>query len=188
MSDPQSDDLTQLLQAWRDGNESVLERLIPLIYPELRRIAHAYLRRELGQKPLETTELVHELYLRLAGGALPDWDSRTHFYSIAARLIRQILVDAARELRAQKRGSGLTPLPLDDARELAAGQAPDVITVHEALDELASFDERKARILELRYFGGLETAPIAAILEISESTVARELRTAKAWLKAYLSR
>ncbi len=187
MQEVKTAELTQLLHEWRDGDQQALHRLVPLIYPELKRIAHAHLKREFGQKPLSTTELVSELYLRLATGNSPEWDSRTHFYSIAARLTRQILVDSAREQRAQKRGSGVQPVSLEEAKELAGGRSPDVLAIHEALGQLAQFDERKAQILELRYFGGLEAAQISAVLDLSESTIAREIRAAKAWLRSYLA-
>ncbi|QOY89061.1 ECF-type sigma factor [Paludibaculum fermentans] len=187
MQEVKTAELTQLLHEWREGDQQALHRLVPLIYPELKRIAHAHLKREFGHKPLSTTELVSELYLRLATGNSPEWDSRTHFYSIAARLTRQILVDSAREQRAQKRGSGVQPVSLEEAKELAGGRSPDVLAIHEALSQLAQFDERKAQILELRYFGGLEAAQISAVLDLSESTIAREIRAAKAWLRSYLA-
>lgn len=187
MQDVKSEELTQLLRNWREGDQAALHQLVPLIYPELKRIAHAHLKREFGQRSLSTTELVSELYLRLATGNPPDWDNRAHFYSIAARLVRQILVDAAREQRAQKRGAGVAPLPLEEARELPGGNSTGVLAVHEALSQLAEFDERKAQMLELRYFAGLEAAQMAAVLQLSESTIARELRAAKAWLRVYLA-
>ncbi|MBN9659757.1 MAG: sigma-70 family RNA polymerase sigma factor [Acidobacteria bacterium] len=187
MQEVKTEELTQLLHEWRGGDQQALHRLVPLIYPELKRIAHAHLKREFGQKPMSTTELVSEVYLRLAGGNAPEWDSRTHFYSIAARLTRQILVDAAREQRAQKRGSGVAPLSLEQAQDLPGGTSTDVLAIHEALNQLAGFDSRKSQILELRYFAGLEGAQIAAVLGLSESTVAREVRAAKAWLRSYLT-
>lgn len=187
MHEVKTAELTQLLHEWREGSQQALHRLVPLIYPELKRIARAHLKREFSHKPLSTTELVSELYLRLATGNAPEWDSRTHFYSIAARLMRQILVDAAREQRAQKRGSGVVPLSLEQAQDLPGGSSTDVLAIHEALSQLAVFDPRKAQILELRYFAGLDGAQIAAVLELSESTVAREVRAAKAWLRSYLT-
>lgn len=187
MQDVMSEDLTQLLRNWREGDQAALHQLVPLIYPELKRIAHAHLKREFGQRSLSTTELVSELYLRLATGNPPDWDNRAHFYSIAARVVRQILVDAAREQRAQKRGAGAQPISLEEAGDLAGGSSAGVLAVHEGLSQLSEFDERKAQILELRYFGGLEVAQMAVVLQLSESTIARELRAAKAWLRVYLA-
>lgn len=187
MAEVPGNELTRLLSEWQGGSRESLEQLAPIIYPELRRIAGRYLRREMGAPALSTTELVHELYVRLAADKLPEWENRLHFYGIAARLIRQILVDEARERRAQKRGHGMDLVPIDEMNDIAPRQSADVLALHDALNELARTDERKARILELRYFSGLEGEEIASVLGISGSTVARELRVAKAWLKTYLS-
>ncbi len=187
MVEPSGNELTRLLSEWRGGNRESLELLAPIIYPELRRIAGSHLRREMGAPALSTTELVHELYVRLAGNSLPELENRVHFYGIAARVIRQILVDEARERRAQKRGSGLDVLPIDEMNDIAPHQSGDVLALHDALNELARTDERKARILELRYFSGLGGEEIATVMDVSTATVARELRVAKAWLKTYLS-
>lgn len=180
-------ELTQLLVSWRGGDRAALERLAPLIYPELRRIAHRHLYREGDGCRFSTTELVHEVFLKIAEDQLPEWENRIHFFAIAARLIRQVLVDDARERKAQKRGSGASAIPIQELNDISAERSGDVLTLHEALNELARVDERKSRILELRYFGGLEGDEIATALDVSPSTVARDLRVARAWLKSYLS-
>lgn len=187
MAEGSGADLTGLLASWREGNRAALDKLAPLIYPELRRIAHRHLYREGDACRFSTTELVHEVYVKMAEDQLPDWQSRVHFFGIAARLIRQILVDEARERKAQKRGSGIGAIPIDELHDVSDKRPADVLTLHEALTELARVDERKSRILELRYFGGLEGDEIAEAMEVSPATVARDLRVARAWLKSYLS-
>ena len=180
-------EMTQLLADLRDGDRAAFEKLASLLYPELRRLAHLHLSRELGAQRFSTTELVHEVYVRLADEPLPEWKSRVHFFGTIARLVRRILVDEARERKAQKRGSGLNTVSLDELRDFSEQPPPSVLALHEAMNELEKSDPRKAHILELRYFGGLEGEEIAAIVDVSPSTVARELRVAKAWVKTYLT-
>lgn len=175
--------VTQLLQQWAAGDTAALEQLTPLVYPELRRLAQGYLRRERGDVTLQPTELVHEAYLRLMSSRPPNCESRTHFYGIAALLMRQVLVDHAREFRAVKRGGGVKPLALDEPDVLALEQADNLLALHEALNGLARLDDRKSRAIELRFFGGLTVEEIGSVLNVSPSTVVRELRLAEAWLR-----
>lgn len=178
--------VTRLLLAWRrQDDEAALEQLTPLVYGELRALARRYMRGERAGHPLQTTALVHEAYLRLVGLDL-EWQGRVHFFAVAARLMRRVLVDYARERRAAKRGGGALAVALDEvelaAPELAGGQAVDVIELHDVLERLASFDRRKSQVVELRYFGGLTIDETAGVLEVSNATVERDLRLAKAWL------
>lgn len=175
-------DVTQLLQAWRNGNQQALAQLTPLVYAELRRLAAQYLRRERSGHTLQTTALINEAYLQLLGQAPIDWQNRAHFIGIAARLMRQILVDHARARLTEKRGQGATALPLDEAKDVPNKTAPDVLALDDALHDLAKFDERKSRIIELRYFGGLSLEEIEEVMNISAATIRRDLRMAEAWL------
>ncbi len=177
--------VTQLLLAWHNGDAQALERLTSLVYDELRRLAARYLQRERAGHTLQATALVNEAYLQLIQQqqvALVDWQSRAHFIGIAARLMRQILVDHARAHVAAKRGQGAPDLPLDEAIELPQRITPDVIALDDALRDLANFDERKSRIIELRYFGGLSMEEIAEVTSLSVATLRRDLRMAEAWL------
>lgn len=178
MEDRQKD-ITRLLLAWRDGRQEALEQLAPMIYGELHRLAHRYLRDE-RHKPLETTELVHEAFLRLVGSDL-EWHGRRHFYVVAARQMRRILVDLARRRAAQKRQGREREITLREG-QVAGGPPVDVLALDEALRELAVFDERKCRVIELSYFTGLAIPAIAESLGVSTATVERDLRTARAWL------
>ena len=174
----------ELLREWRAGDRSALDHLIPLVYDELHRLASGFMR---GQRPghtLRPTALVAEAYEKLAGAA-PDLTDRVHFFAVAARVMRQILVDHARERSAGKRGGGERPVTLDEA--LVAGAQPDeVVDLDRALDELATFDERRARAVELHYFGGLTHDEVAEVLGVHVNTVARDLRLAEAWLHSKL--
>lgn len=173
--------VTALLRQWRSGNEGALAELLPIVYAELLRVAAAYLRAERPDHSMRPPDLVAEAYLRLAHGEQPEWKDRVHFLGIAARTMRQILVDHARKRNTAKRGDGARPLTLDDA--LAAHDRPrELVAVDEALDALAGFDERKARTIELHYFGGLTQSEIAELLEVHVNTVARDLRLAEAWI------
>lgn len=183
--DSQSD-VTRLLVAWGDGDEEVLERLYPLVYDELRRLAHGRIRHEREPHTLQTTALVHEAFLRLVGQNGNAWESRGHFFAIAAQMMRRVLVDYARRRRGQKRGGGLVPLSLEEAPEPASGTADEVLRIHDALTDLAKVDGRKAKMVELRFFGGLSIAETARCLEVSEGTVMRDWTLAKAWLKRRL--
>lgn len=174
--------VTRLLRQWSDGDQSVLDELTPLVYQELRRLAESYFRRERPDHTLQPTALVHEAWLRLVDQGQPEWNSRSHFYSFAAHLMRQILVDHARSARAQKRGGGEQSVPVS---EIDVGSpAPDInlLALDEALTRLAQIDERKVRVIELRFFSGMTTEEIAEALDTSTRTVERELQLARAWL------
>lgn len=178
--EPSPSQVTRLLMAWRDKDEQALEQLTPLVYGELRALARRYMRGERAGHPLQTTGLVHEAYLRLVGLDL-EWQGRVHFFAVAARLMRRVLVDYAREHRAAKRGGGERAVGLDEV-ELAEGPAVDVVELNEVLERLAAFDRRKSQVVELRYFGGLTIDETAGVLDVSHATVERDLKLAKAWL------
>ena len=177
-----SEGVTQLLIDWGKGDQAALEKLMPLVYSELRRLASNYLRRERGEHTLQPTALVNEAYLRLFNQREVAWDDRAHFFGIAARVMRQILVDHARKQRARKRGMGArddrSVSKLADPR----GQDIDVLALHEALDELALLDPRQAEIVELRYFGGLTEQEVATVKTLSPATIRREVAAARFWL------
>jgi RNA polymerase sigma factor (TIGR02999 family) len=174
--------VTQLLQQWSRGDDAALAELTPLVYEELRRLAHHYMERERPDHTLQTTALVNEAYLRLADQTNPNWQSRAHFFAVAARAMRQILVSYARSNRAQKRGGGGARIQLDEAAILSPEQSNEIVDVHEALKKLATLDERKAQVVELKYFGGLNHDEIAEVLKISTVTVRRDWMFAKTWL------
>jgi RNA polymerase sigma factor (TIGR02999 family) len=174
-----------LLIAWRDGDSSALDRLMPLMYDELHSLARRQLRGERPDHTLQTTALLHEAYLKLIGADV-QWDGRVHFLAVAATLMRRILVDHARARSRQKRGSGINEVPLDQADVAAPESSVDLIVLDEALTRLAAFDARKARAAELHYFGGLSYEETARALDISEATAHRDLRVAKAWLQREL--
>jgi RNA polymerase sigma factor (TIGR02999 family) len=179
--------VTILLQKWRRGEEAALGQIAEILDRELQRLAAAYLRRERPGHTLQPTALVNEAYLRLVGQASPpDWESRSHFVAIAANHMRQILVDQARRHRAAKRGSGVTLMPLDDANAASDPRSVDLLALDEALTQLAAVDERKARAMELKYFGGLQMAEIATVLDISVKTVEKDVRLGIAWLRSAL--
>ncbi|MBL8230068.1 MAG: sigma-70 family RNA polymerase sigma factor [Bryobacterales bacterium] len=180
-------ELTRLLAASRNGDTGALDRLMPVVYDELHRIAHRYLSNERGGHTLQTTALVHEAYMRLAGGAT-GYQDRAHFFAIAARTMRRILVDYANARLTTKRGSGALRVDLDEA--LAIGSQPDeqILAIDQAIRALEAQDERKARIVELIFFSGLSREEAAEAMNLSPATVFRELRMAKAWIHAYLTR
>lgn len=182
MAEPSSHDVTQLLKDWRNGDPQALERLTPLVYGELRRLAAHYLRREREGHTLQATALVNEAYVQLVGQQEKDWQNRAHFIGVAAHLMRKILVDHARTHAAAKRGGGEQALPLDEAIEIPGKLAPDVLALDDALKDLAKRDPRKSHIVELRYFGGLQMEEIAELTNLSVATLRRELRMAEAWL------
>jgi RNA polymerase sigma factor (TIGR02999 family) len=174
--------ITRLLLEWREGNEVALEQLTPLVYNELRKLASRYLGRERPGHTLQPTALVHEAYLRLVEQNQQSWESRSHFFGVAAHLMRLILVDWARRSRAGKRGGGAKPVPLEDL-EVQANQEPeDVIALDEALTALAAIDPRKVKVIEQRYFAGMTAEEVAQSLGISKPTVERETRLAQLWL------
>jgi RNA polymerase sigma factor (TIGR02999 family) len=188
MSRPSQPDVTALLQAWRTGDDEALARLTPLVYDELHRLAHRSMRGERPGHPLQTTALVHEAYIKLVDSRRVGWQSRAHFFAIAAQLMRRILVDVVRRQRFQKRGGGCQTVSLGDGLEVAAHVSADVVAVDGALQELSKLDPRKARVVELRYFGGLSLEETAEALNVSTDTVGRDWRAAKAWLTRELRR
>lgn len=176
-----ADNLTGLLVEWRDGDQAALERLMPLVYDQLRRIAHRYVQRERNGHTLQTSALVNEAYLRLADQKVV-WQNRAHFFAVTARVMRHILIDHARRRRYAKHGGETQQVPLDEAAAMSLERAAELIALEEALDELAQLDQRKSRVVELRYFGGLSLEETAETLNISLMTVRRDWRAAKAWL------
>ena len=182
-------DVTRLLIAWKEGDRAALDALTPHVYQELRRIAASYLRNERPGHTLQPTALIHEAYLRLIDQSLPQFNSRTHFFGVAAQIMRQILVDFARSHRAEKRGGGLPHVDLTEATLVDRGDAERsmrLLDLNDALDRLATFDNRKARVIELRYFGGLQREEVAEVLGVSLATVKRDLSLGEAWLKREL--
>jgi RNA polymerase sigma-70 factor, ECF subfamily len=179
---PQAGVVTGLLRAWSLGDLEARERLMPLVYEELRRRAAAYLRRERKDHTLQPTALVHEAYLRLVGQHRVVWQNRAHFFGIAAQMMRRILVDHAKRQRRGKRFGGAVRVPLDDRVGAARPPECDLLLLDVALDELAAIDSRQGQIVELRYFGGLSESEVAEVLTISRSTVTREWLIAKGWL------
>jgi len=175
-------DVTQLLLAWSQGDQGARDKLIPLVYDELRRLADHYLRRERPDHTLQTTALVHEVYLRLADGSQVQWQSWAHFYNVAAQLMRRILIDHARSHYTAKRLSPSAKLSLDEAIDMSDERAAELVALDDALTSLEALDPQKSRVVELRFFGGLTTAEIAEALGVSPSTITREWRIAKLWL------
>ena len=181
-------DVTLLLTKWRNGDQSALDRLMPLVYGELHRIAGRYLHSERTGHTLQTTALVHEAYLRLVDETRIQWQGRAHFFGVAATLIRNILVDYARGQKAVKRGSGIGKLSLEEAFALQmADESPDILAVDDALQALSKFDPQQGRIVELRFFAGLTIEETAEVLQISPSTVKRDWILAKTWIYRTLS-
>ena len=176
------DNLTELLVEWREGDKAALDRLIPLVYDELRRIAHRYVQRERDGHTLQTSALVNEAYLRLAGQHKVSWQNRAHFFAVTAQVMRHILIDHARRRRYAKHGGEARQIPIKDASGMSMERAAELIALEEALDELAKLDRRKSSVVELRYFGGLSLEETAEVLGISLMTVRRDWRAAKAWL------
>jgi RNA polymerase sigma-70 factor, ECF subfamily len=181
-------DVTQLLQAWSSGDEAALERLVPLVYRDLHLRARRCMAGERVERSLQTTALVHEAYLKLVGPSPVDWQNRGHFFAVAARVMRRILVDHARARRSQKRGGKGQPVPLDERLVVAPGPDRDLVSLDDALKSLATFDERKARVVEMRYFGGLSVEETAESLMVSPQTVLRDWKLAKAWLLREMKR
>jgi RNA polymerase sigma factor (TIGR02999 family) len=183
MPTPESPDVTRLLLDWRQGDAGALDRLLPLVYSELKRIAHARMR---GESPaagtLQTTALVHEAYVRLVDGRRIDWQNRTHFYAVCARLMRRILVDRARARAAGKRGGEARAIPFGDWIGAVRAKPEELLAVDEALERLSASDARKGQVVELRYFGGLTLDETAAALGMSPETVTRDWKVARLWL------
>jgi len=174
--------VTQLLEKWSQGDDAALAELMPLVYEELRHLAHRQMAAERTGHTLQTTALVNEAYLRLADQTNPRWQNRAHFFAVAARAMRQILVSYARSQRSQKRGGGAVKVELDEAAIVSPGESKEIIDLHEALERLSTLDSRKAQVVELKYFGGLNYDEMAEVLKISPVTVRRDWRFAKAWL------
>jgi RNA polymerase sigma factor (TIGR02999 family) len=174
--------VTQLLSEWSHGDDSALAELTPLVYEELRRLAHHHMGGQQSDHTLQTTALVNEAYLRLADQTKPTWQSRAHFLAVATRAMRQILVSYARSNRAQKRGGGGARIELDESAILSPEQSKEIVDLHEALERLAALDSRKAQVVELKFFGGLNYDEIAEVLKIARMTVRRDWEFAKLWL------
>jgi RNA polymerase sigma-70 factor (ECF subfamily) len=188
MSVPPTHDVTALLRAWSAGDESALEELTPFVYEELRRTAHRYMAREQTGHTLQTTALVNEVYVRLVKVSEVSWQNRAHFFAVCARMMRRILTDFARSRRYLKRGGNAARIPFDEAL-FAGREAPaDIVALDDALKALAGFDERKSRVVELRFFGGLSVQETAEVLHVSVETVHRDWKMSKAWLLQELTR
>jgi len=180
-------EVTQLLGRWSGGDEGALEKLLPLVQPELHRLAHYYMRQERAGHTLQTTAILNEAYLRLVDHTTPSWQNRSHFIAAAAQLMRRIMVDHARKRRSLKRGGGAVKVALDEAALVTEARSNELLALDEALATLAEQDPRKSRIVELRYFGGLTVEETAQLLDVSLRTVEREWTMAKAWLYRALS-
>src|SRR6266478_7852378 len=174
--------VTELLAHGSHGDDVALAELTPLVYEELRRLAHRHMGGERPDHTLQTTALVNEAYLRLADQTHPRWQNRAHFFAVAARVMREILVSYARSQRAEKRGGGALKIELDEAALVSPEESKEIVELHEALERLATLDSRKAQVVELKYFGGLNYDEMAEVLKISPVTVRRDWRLAKAWL------
>ena len=183
-----SNQVTELLVRWRGGDKAALDRLMPLVYTELRRIANRYLQGERSDHTLQSTALVHEAYVRMTEQNLPEWQNRAHFFAVAAQIMRQILVDYARSHRASKRGGDVYKLALEEAEEQPRVIDVDIVALDDALKSLAEMDEQQSRVVELKFFGGLSIEDTAEVLGISSSTVKRDWITARAWLYRELNR
>ena len=187
MSNGAHSDTTVLLRAWANGDPAALERLTPRVYAELHRIAGSLMRREAPGRTLQPTALVNEAYLRLINAANRDWQSRAHFFAASARIMRHVLLDNARRRAAAKRGGGAGQVDLDAVPADSGGRAEELLALDRSLEALAEWDARKARVVELRFFGGLTVEETASVLEVSADTVARDWRLARAWLLTEMS-
>jgi RNA polymerase sigma factor (TIGR02999 family) len=185
---PESEaEITQLLRKWSGGDGQAFDQLVPIVYKELIRLAHYYLERERDGHTLQSTALVHEVYLRICGSEELQWENRAHFFAVAARMMRRILVDYARRHDAEKRGGSAIRTALDDAQDIPMVDGKtDLAALDEALEQLQSFDARKCQVVEMRFFAGLSAKEIAAVLGTTEATVRRDWTIAKAWLYRYL--
>jgi len=174
--------VTELLQRWSKGDQGALDDLMPLVYEDLRRLASYYLKQEARVQTLQSTALVHEVYLRLCGEQDPEWQGRAHFFAVAAKMIRRILVDHARQKSAAKRGGNIPPANLEEALTIPVQADVDTLLLDQSLTELAAFDLRKSQVVEMRFFGGLSAKDIATVLNTTEATVRRDWNIARAWL------
>ena len=188
MSEPTSLDVTELLKAWSDGDQTALDQLLPLVYAELRRVARHRMRSARRGDILQTTALIHEAYIRLIDVNRVCWQNRSHFFAVSAKLMRQVIVDAVRASGARKRGGDLPRVAFDEALVPAPERGAELVALDAALDALAQLDRRKSQVVELRYFGGLSVAETAEVLKISEQTVMRDWRMARLWLARELRR
>jgi RNA polymerase sigma factor (TIGR02999 family) len=188
MSQPSPHEITLLLAAWSGGDESALERLAPLVYDELHRLAHHYMSRERPSHTLQTTALVNEAYLRLVNWREVQWQNRAHFFAVSAQMMRRILVDFARDKQYLKRGGGALRVSLSEAASFTETRGADLVALDEALTALAELDQRKSQVVEMRFFGGLSVEEVAEVLKVSEETVIRDWRLAKVWLLRQLGR
>jgi RNA polymerase sigma-70 factor (ECF subfamily) len=187
MTRPAPEEVSQLLKEWSNGDEAALDKVMPIVYQELRRLARYYMRRERPGNTLQTTALVNEAYMRLANYKKMRWQSRAHFFAVAAQVMRRILVEQARSRNFAKRGGGAQKVSLEETAVVSAGRSAEVIAIDDALTDLESWDPRKGKIVELRFFGGLSIEETAEVLKISPTTVQREWRSAKAWLHRAIS-
>ena len=188
MARPPSQTVTQLLEAWSQGEQAALEKLVPLVYGELRRIARRYMGRERPGRTLQTTALVNEAYLRLIDASQVRWQDRAHFFAVSAQLMRRILVDFARSRRYLKRGGGAEKISFDEALVATPERGRDLVALDDAMMALASTDARKSQVVELRFFGGLSVKETAEVLRVSQDTVLRDWSLAKAWLSREMQR
>jgi RNA polymerase sigma factor (TIGR02999 family) len=179
-------EVTGLLTRWSQGDGAALAELTPLVYEELRRVAHHFMEGQRTDHTLQTTALINEAYLRLADQTNPHWQNRAHFFAVAARAMRQILVSYARSQRSQKRGGGALMVELDEGAIVSPEESKEIVDLHEALERLAALDSRKAQVVELKYFGGLNYDEVAEVLKISRVTVRRDWDFARAWLHTEL--
>ena len=182
MQNTASHQISLLLADWSKGDNFAFEQLMPLVYEELRRMARRYMRRQPSGHTFQTTELIHEAYLKIAGQSEQNWQNRAHFFGVAAQAMRHILVDYARSKQSQKRGGWQERVTLSDNIAVTGNQPKEIVALDEALNSLSALDERKSRVVELKYFGGLKTEEIAEVLKISPETVKRDWRFARTWL------
>src|ERR1700678_3966547 len=186
--EPPAIQITQLLQSWSHGDEAAIDKLMPLVYDELHRMARRYMSNEKPDHTLQAIALVNEAYLRLVDASGANWQNRSHFFAVSAQVMRRILVDWARSRHAAKRGNDVPALELDEALAVPIKTGTDIVAVDDALKALTLFDSRKSQIVELRFFGGLSVKETAAVLKVSEETVHRDWRLAKSWLRRELGR
>ncbi len=181
-----SEGITQLLVNWRNGDKAALDQLMPIVYEELRRLARGFMGRERNNHTLQTSALINEAYLKLVDQDETNWQNRAHFFAVAAQIMRHILVDHARSYGYEKRGAGAQRVSLDDAKVFSEERAGELVALDEALTDLAAVDPRKSRLVELRFFGGLNIDETAEVMDLSPTTVQREWRAAKAWLQRFI--
>lgn len=181
-----SEGITELLINWRNGDTAALDQLMPIVYEELRRLARGFMGRERNNHTLQTSALINEAYLKLVDQDETNWQNRAHFFAVAAQIMRHILVDHARSYGYEKRGAGARRVSLDDAKVFSGERARELVALDEALKDLATVDPRKSRLVELRFFGGLNIDETAEVMDLSPTTVQREWRAAKAWLQRFI--